>query len=104
MNTGTRHFILRVAVGLLAFLLGVTAAWALGGFNPFQSSTGVRYYRYQRTYSYRNWDAPRSLERFDAENSDTIYLEHGHSCRRKRDSVELPPPPPPPPSAPSIAR
>jgi hypothetical protein len=106
MNTGTRRFILRLAVGLLAFLLGVTAAWALGGFNPFQSSTGTRYYRYQRTYSYRNWDAPRSLERFEAETDGAIHMEHGHGCRMRRDFGELipPPPPAPPPSAPSIGR
>ncbi|HUQ32062.1 MAG TPA: hypothetical protein VM095_08075 [Pyrinomonadaceae bacterium] len=106
MNTGTRRFILRLAVGLLAFLLGVTAAWALGGFNPFQSSPGTRYYRYKRVYSYRNLDAPRSMERFDGESFDGgIYMEHGHGCRARRNFGELtPPPPPPPPSAPSIAR
>jgi hypothetical protein len=101
MNTGTRRFILRLAVGLLAFLLGVTAAWALGGFNPFQSSPGTRTYRYKRIYSYRSWDAPRSLEKFEADSSNdtTIYLEHRHGCRMKGFS-EMPPTPPPPPAAP----
>lgn len=57
MNTGLRRFLLRLTVGLLAFLLGVTAAWALGGFNPFNSSSGTRYYKHKRCGSYRSWNA-----------------------------------------------
>ena len=45
MNTGLRRFILRLAVGLLAFLLGIAAAWAISGLNPFQSSSGARSYK-----------------------------------------------------------
>jgi hypothetical protein len=54
MNTGIRRFILRLSVGLLAFLIGVTAVWALGGFNPFHSSSGTKYYRHKRCGSYRS--------------------------------------------------
>lgn len=58
MNTGLRRFLLHLAVGLLAFLLGITTAWALGGFNPFNSSSGTRQYRHKRCGSYRSWNAP----------------------------------------------
>lgn len=93
MNTGIRRFILRLAVGLLAFLIGVTAAWALGGFNPFQSSSGERYYRHQHYGSDRHWDGMS-----DADVVYPVYREHG--CRgRGRVFGKLPPPPPPAPRA-----
>lgn len=105
MCTVTRRFILRLAVGLLAFLIGISAAWALGGFNPFQSSSGERYYRYQRYGYHRGLDA-------QPENADMPRIYH----KRDRCGVpalsELPPPPPPaphadapmPPSPPSALR
>ena len=103
MNTCTRRFILRLAVGLLAFLLGVTAAWALGGFNPFHSSSGTVNYRYQRSYSS---DGAELTPAFDHPR----YRKHG--CRMRGEFGELPPPPPPaphadapmPPSPPSVVR
>ena len=102
MTTGLRRFILRLAVGLLAFLLGITAAWALGGFNPFRNSSGLR-------YQYR-------LQRFDSSGEATTMPAFDHPRYRKRDRCrmrgelgELPPlaphadapmpPPPPPPSS-----
>ena len=57
MNTGLRRFILRLAIGLLTFLIGISAAWALGGFNPFQSSSVERYERQQRYGYYHELDA-----------------------------------------------
>ena len=103
MNTGIRRFILRLAVGLLAFLIGVTAAWALGAFNPFQSSSSERYYQHKH-YGYRNWD-----EMSDADVVYPVYREHG--CRsRAREFGKLPPPPAPhadapmPPSPPQSLR
>ncbi|HEX8138781.1 MAG TPA: hypothetical protein VF544_14535 [Pyrinomonadaceae bacterium] len=36
MNTRTRRLVLRLIVGLLTFLIGVTAAVVLGGFNPLE--------------------------------------------------------------------
>lgn len=87
MNTGIRRFILRLAVGLFAFLLGISAAWALGGFNPFQSSSGEGY-RYQRYRSYRGLDA-------SPEPAD-IYRKRDR-CRARGVLGELPPPPPPAP-------
>jgi hypothetical protein len=57
MNTGIRRFILRLAVGLLAFLIGVATVWALGGFNPFQSFSGTRQYKHKRCGSHRSWEA-----------------------------------------------
>jgi hypothetical protein len=89
MNTGTRRFILRLAVGLLAFLLGVTAAWALGGFTPFHSSSGTWNYRYQR-YDSSSSDGVAPVPAFDHPR----YRKHG--CRMRGELGELPPPPPAP--------
>jgi hypothetical protein len=88
MNTEIRRFILRLAVGLLAFLLGIGAAWALGGFNPFQSSSGERYYRHRH---YRGLDAQPE--------PDFIYPTYRKRdrCRARGSLGELMPPPPPAP-------
>jgi hypothetical protein len=94
MNTGIRRFILRLAVGLLAFLLGVAVAWALGGLNPFQSSSDTRSYR-KHCGHYRSWSS----------TEHTVYPEadvrnigsEGRSCKTKRMYGAIPPPPPPPP-------
>jgi hypothetical protein len=76
MNTGIRRFILRLAVGLLAFLLGVTAVWALGGLNPFQNFSGSRYYKHKRCGSYRSWNAPRPAFEWHASTDITqpVYI------------------------------
>jgi hypothetical protein len=91
MNTGTRRFLLRLAVGLLAFLLGVTAAWALGGFNPFQESRSSRYRYYNSSGSLGETREPAVVY--------PVYRYHGHGCRMRERLGELPPPPPPAPSA-----
>lgn len=90
MNTGTRRFILRLAVGLLAFLIGISAAWALGGFNPFQSSSGERYYRYQREGYRRGLSA-------QPDNADMPRVYRKHDRCRVPALSELPPQPPPAP-------
>jgi hypothetical protein len=91
MNTCTRRFLLRLAVGLLAFLLGVTAAWALGGFNPFQES---------RSYRYRNYDSNGSLGRTpEPAVVYPVYRYEGHGCKMRRRFREVTPPPPPAPLA-----
>jgi hypothetical protein len=93
MNTGTRRFILRLAVGLLAFLIGISAAWALGGFNPFQSSSGKRDYRYQRYGSYRGLAA-------QPETADMPPVYHKRDrCRARHLMDEMPPNQPPAPHA-----
>lgn len=91
MNTATRRFILHLAVGLLAFLLGVGTAWALGGLNPFQSSSGTRYYRHKRCGSYRSWAAP--IPQIPSERQETaaaglIFTKGPHGCRSKVDFGE----------------
>jgi hypothetical protein len=89
MNTGTRRFILRLAVGLLAFLIGVSAAWALGGFNPFQSSSGERYYKHKSYRYYRNGE-------LTPEPAFIYPLYHKGECDGRRALGKLPPAPPAP--------
>ena len=100
MNTGLRRFLLRLAVGLLAFMLGITAAWALGSFNPFRNSSGMRYnYRYQR---YDSTGEATTMPAFDHPR-----YHKRDKCRARGELGTLPPaplvdaplPPTPPPSA-----
>ncbi|HYG81431.1 MAG TPA: hypothetical protein VD861_13630 [Pyrinomonadaceae bacterium] len=103
MNTGIRHFILRLAVGLLAFLLGVAAAWAITGLNPFQGSSGTRSYK-KRCGSHRSWSAPPAESYENTTATDTgIRVYEGRSCKTKRMFGTVPPPPPPP-AAPAYTR
>ncbi len=91
-----RRFILRVVVGLLAFLLGVAVSWAIGGLNPFQSSSGS--YRKHCGHS-RSWSS--TSESSDHSMTDGMSFSYeGRSCKKKRMFVAIPPPPPPPPVAP----
>lgn len=104
MNTGIRRFILRLAVGLLAFLIGISAAWALGGFNPFHRFSSERNYRHKRCgTSYRSWNAhsePAVIY--------PIYRSHEKAGKTRGSLGELPPPPAPhadapvPPSPPAF--
>jgi hypothetical protein len=87
MNTGIRRFILRLAIGLLAFLIGVSAAWAFGGFNPFQSSSGERYYHYLSHGSYRGMDVQP-----ETADMPTVYRKRDR-CRARGVLGELPPAP-----------
>ena len=101
MNTGTRRFILRLAVGLLMFLIGVGAAWAFGSFNPFQSSSGEGYYKYRHYRNYRNQDVT-------PEPAFVYPRYRKHECDAKRALDKLPSAPladaPMPPSPPSTVR
>ena len=98
MTTVIRRFILRFAVGLLTFLIGVGAGWALGGLNPFQSSEGTRYYRHKRCGSHRSWSPPPSAEGFEgASINDPVFLKGPRGCRVKKFYGEMMPPPPPAP-------
>jgi hypothetical protein len=95
MNTGIRRFILRLAVGLLAFLIGIGVAWAIGGLNPFQSYSGADSYRRPCPHSHR-WTS-MSVEQSDFGTTfeeSTVY--EGGSCPKKRMMSNIPPPPPPP--------
>ena len=102
MNTGLRRFILRVAVGLLAFLLGVAVAWALGGLNPFQGSAGSDSYRKRCGHSH-SWSSTSSEMRLYPETDGRNIYYEGRSYRPKRMFVAMPPPPPPPPAAPVLS-
>ena len=53
MNTRTRRLVLRLIVGLLTFLIGVTAAVVLGGFNPLE-----RRHERQRARRYAEYARP----------------------------------------------
>ena len=95
MNTGIRRFILRVAVGLLAFLLGVAVAWALGGLNPFQSYSGAGSYRKPCPHKHRSWSATSMENSEYGTTSETIIIHEGLPGPKKRMMGEMPPPPPP---------
>jgi hypothetical protein len=115
MDTGTRRFFLRLAVGLLTFLVGVAAVWALAGLNPFQGSTETTpSYRYKKSCNaYRSWNVPAPSEKAEV-TGQILYLKGPHGMRMKmemdklnremselgRDFNELPPPPPHAPHAP----
>ncbi|HEY0379643.1 MAG TPA: hypothetical protein VGC87_22180 [Pyrinomonadaceae bacterium] len=97
MNTGIRRFILRLAVGLLAFLAGVGVSWALGGLNPFQSSADS----YSRPCPHRHSWSSTSAEKSElGTTSETITVYEGRSCTKKRMVGEVPPPPPAAPAHP----
>ncbi len=100
MNTGIRRFILRVAVGLLAFLLGVAVVWALGGINPFQGSSESGSRR-KRCGQHRSWSSAQSESYYVTTSESFTHNEGGRSCRMKRMFVAVPPPPPPLPAAPA---
>lgn len=94
MDTGFRRFILRLAVGLLAFFIGIGVSWAIGGLNPFQNSWGTRSYK-KRCGSHRSWSAAPS-EMHD--HGTVTDYEALRSSKTKRILVDVPPPPPPPPA------
>lgn len=86
-----RRFLLHLLVGLLTFLIGLSAAVAFGGFNPLE-----RFYRsrFRRELTI----PPQSL-------TTTTITERTHSCpysrprtaelRHRFDSLTPPPPPAP---------
>lgn len=95
MNTGIRRFILRLAVGLLAFFIGIGVSWAIGGLNPFQSSSGTPSYK-KRCGSHRgSWSASPSGGYYVV-IPETTHVNEEHSHKTKRMMVDIPPPPPPP--------
>jgi hypothetical protein len=105
MNTGIRRFILRLAVGLLAFLIGVATVWALGGFNPFQSFSGTRQYKHKRCGSHRSWKAtpetaviyPLYLKEEEARlKALERYRESLQEAQRPHADAPMPPNPPRP--------
>lgn len=90
MNTGLRRFLLHLAVGLLAFLLGITTAWALGGFNPFHNSSGTRHYKHKRCSSYRSWNVPQpSFEQHAPATMTELVLvtPDGRKVKEKYDQL-----------------
>jgi hypothetical protein len=95
MNTGTRRFILRLIVGLLTFMIGVGAAMLLGGFTPFQSFSGSRYYRHSGQDYYRSGTTATTEPAFIY----PIYRKRADGCRMRGELGKLPPPPPPAPHA-----
>jgi hypothetical protein len=86
MDTGTRHFILRLIVGLLTFIMGVGAAMLLGGFNPFRNFSGSGYYRHHEYYYERSQIAtPQPAFNYP------VYRNH-EGCRARGQLGELQPP------------
>jgi hypothetical protein len=89
MNTGIRRFLLRLIVGLLAFVAGVSAATLLGGFRPFQSFESSPSYRHRNYEYYRSRTAT-------LEPAFEYHEYHEHGCRMRSRLSEPPPPPPVP--------
>jgi hypothetical protein len=102
MNTGIRRFILRLAVGLLAFLMGVAAVWALGGFNPFQSFSGTRQYKRKPCGSHRSWEGTKNpaviypIYRNEEDMRIRSLERLRESLREQRRHADAPMPPSPP--------
>jgi hypothetical protein len=93
-----RRFILFLIVGLLTFLIGVTAAIALGGFDPLD--------RFTRSSSRRQYMIPPQPL-----SGPTAPHEHYSNCPytqprtaelRFRSQSLTPPPPPPAPVEPAM--
>ena len=92
----TRRLLLHLIVGLLTFLLGLTAAVALGGFDPLARLT-----RHGYSQQYAIPQQSLSIE------TDRSYESYG-GCRKARprtaelryrvESFDAPPAPPAPPS------
>lgn len=86
----TRRFVLHLIIGLLTFLIGVTAAIAVGGFNPLERSS--------RHHSRRQLMIPPQ----QLSGTDETFERHSSGCRfGRRRTAELryheksfvPPPP-----------
>lgn len=86
----TRRFVLHLIVGLLAFLIGVTAAITLGSFNPFERS---------RCHSSRHLTIPPQPLVAPTKAHERYYYHHGYARSRTADmryqNKSLTPPPPP---------
>jgi hypothetical protein len=87
-----RRFILRVAVGLLAFLMGVAVSWAVGGLSPFQSSSDS----YRKNCRFSRSMTSTSSDSNVVTHETYTHHESGRSCKTKRMFRAMPPPPPPP--------
>lgn len=93
----TRRFVMHLIVGLLAFLIGVTATMALGGFDPLA--------RLSRRYDRRTYVIP--VQSLSTEEAPERYSGCRHSRLRMRtaemnsqDDLLIPPVNPPAPVAP----
>lgn len=88
----TRRLVLHLIVGLLTFLIGVTIAVALGGFNPLAGLT-----RHGNRYQYAI--PPQSLSVFDGETEYRGRCRNSARVRtaelRSYDFDSLTPPAPP---------
>ncbi|HEX8709237.1 MAG TPA: hypothetical protein VF723_13400 [Pyrinomonadaceae bacterium] len=104
MNTGTRRFILRLLVGLLTFLLGVSAAILLGGFSPM-ARFNSRSMRYRHHECGRGWTAPPPAVLPGSVHSERYFLRGPAGIREElritEESLELLPDAPLPPDLPS---
>jgi hypothetical protein len=91
-----RRFLLHLIVGLLAFLIGVTAAVALGGFDPSERFMRSRHHRYQLMIP------PQPLNGMSEvpQRSDDYGYGRPRTAERRYYRSLTPPPPPPPPAAP----
>jgi hypothetical protein len=108
METGIRRFILRLMVGVLAFVIGVGAAMLFTGFKPFERFSNSPYYRHGHCSGYRNWSPPPpSFETVRGADS-ALYLSCPAKSRARLGEMTPPPAPladaPLPPSPPQKLR
>lgn len=87
-----RRFVLHLIIGLLTFLIGVTAAIAIGGFNPIE--------RLNRNHSRRQLTIPpQQLSGTDETSERYSGCRHGRARtadQRYHNKSFIAPPPPPP--------
>src|SRR5207248_9231871 len=90
METGIRRFILRLMVGVLAFVIGVGAAMLFTGFRPFERFSNSPYYRHGHCGYYRT--PPPSFE--TVRGVDLVVYPSLPAKARARLGEMTPPSPP----------
>ena len=109
METGIRRFILRLVVGVLAFVIGVGAAMLFTGFRPFERFSNSPSYRHGHCGAYyRSWSPPPPS--FETVRGVDLVVYPSLPAKARARLGEMTPPSPPladaplPPSPPQKLR
>jgi hypothetical protein len=93
METGIRRFILRLMVGVLAFVIGVGAAMLFTGFRPFERFSNSPSYRHGHCGAYyRSWSPPPPS--FETVRGDDLVVYPSCPAKMRARLDEMPPTPP----------